>query len=120
MMYCNDAEILYPAHVTPSLRDIRGEDWQQLVNWVLSHPEGHDVSLAFSLMMFRLDGCLTCHADSYRAMRGCAGCARQTISRFKGADAELLAAFEQALRDIAAWRATGDVPLSEQSPTRVQ
>ena len=52
------------------------------------------------LMMVRLNGCVGCETDSYRAMRGCAACAQQTLRRYKGDDEELLAAFEQALADV--------------------
>ena len=108
MMYHSDAEFLYPNHVTPSLRELRGEVWHKLVDSVLSKAEGDDEVLAFTLMMMRLDGCLTCHADSYRAMRGCATCAQQTIRRYKGTDDQLAAAYEQARDDIAQWRENGD------------
>jgi hypothetical protein len=120
MMYYGDAEILYPARVTPCLRDLRGEGWQELVDWVLSHSASDDVALAFGLLMIRLDGCLTCHADSYRAMRGCAACARQAVSRYKGTDADLWAAFEQALCEIVHWRETGETSFSEQWSGEVQ
>lgn len=120
MMYQSDAEILYPSHVTPSLRDIRGDAWSQLVDHVLSSPETDESSLAFTLMMIRLDGCLTCHADSYRAMRGCAACAQQTIRRYKGTDEQLVSAFEEARRDILLWRERGEVPLSERMPSEVK
>jgi hypothetical protein len=120
MMYQSDAEILYPNHVTPSLRDLRGDVWQQLVDTLLARPDSDDAVLAFTLMMMRLDGCLTCHADSYRAMRGCASCAQQTIRRYKGTDEQLVAAFEEAKRDIVAWRETGEVPFSERLAAEVQ
>lgn len=68
------------------------------------------------LMMIRLDGCLTCHADSYRAMRGCTLCAQQTITRFKGSDEELIDLYEQALADIIQWKNTGEIPPGEQPP----
>jgi hypothetical protein len=51
-------------------------------------------------MMIRLNGCLSCETDSYRAMRGCAACAVQTLRRFKGSDRELTRAFQQALDDV--------------------
>lgn len=120
MMYQSDAEILYPSRVTSSLREIRGDTWQQLVDDVLAHPEDHELSLAFTLMMIRLDGCLTCHADSYRAMRGCAMCAQQTVRRFKGSDEQLLSAFEQARLDVAHWLETGEIPFSERVPPEIQ
>ena len=119
-MYQSDAEIMYPNHVTPSLREMRSEAWRQLIDKVLASPESDDVTLAFSLMMIRLDGCLTCHADSYRAMRGCASCAQQTIRRYKGTDEQLIVAFEEARCDIARWRETGEVPFSERLSSEIQ
>jgi hypothetical protein len=120
MMYQSDAEILYPNRVTSTLRKLRGEVWQRLVENVLSQPESDAATLAFTLMMIRLDGCLTCHADSYRAMRGCASCAQHTIERYKGTDEQLLTAFQQAQSDILRWHQTGEVPLSEQLPQEIQ
>lgn len=95
-----DNEILFPPYAIPKLREGRGEDWQQLVDRVLQVPEDHPEALAFSLMMIRLDGCMNCETDSYRAMRGCVPCALQSLRRFKGSDEELLARFEQALEDV--------------------
>jgi hypothetical protein len=54
-------------------------------------------------MMIRLDGCLSCETDSYRAMRGCILCAQQTIRRYKGSDRELILAFEEARNDVVAF-----------------
>jgi hypothetical protein len=52
------------------------------------------------LMMIRLNGCLECETDSYRAMRGCDACALQTLRRYKGSDSDLLNKFDEALQDI--------------------
>jgi hypothetical protein len=120
MMYQGEAEILYPSHVTPSLRSLRGQVWRQLIDNVLSHADDSDVALAFSLMMIRLGGCMTCTADSYRAMRGCASCAYQTIRRYKGSDEQLVSVFEEARRDIVDSRETGNRLLSEQASSKVQ
>ncbi len=120
MMYQNDAEILFPARVIPLLRNLRGQDWQQLIDHVICQEPASVEEQAFCLMMIRLDGCLTCHADSYRAMRGCTLCAQQTIARFKGSDQDLIAAYEQARADILHWQETGEMPLSEQLPPEVQ
>ena len=98
-----DNELLFPTYVTSSLRDLRSDEWRTLVERVMALPETHPESLAFSLMMIRLDGCLECETDSYRAMRGCAMCATQTLRRYKGADRDLLKAYEQALIDIQAY-----------------
>jgi hypothetical protein len=93
-------ELLFPHHVIPSLRNMRGEEWRELVNRVLSVPESHELSLAFVLMMIRLNGCLACETDSYRAMRGCTACAVQTLRRYKGSDRELLRLYQQALDEV--------------------
>ena len=98
-MYAKN-EILFPSYVIPSLRDLRGEEWRKLVERIVSLAESHPERLAFSLMMIRLDGCLECETDSYRAMRGCGVCASQTLRRFKGSDLDLLKAYEDALADI--------------------
>jgi hypothetical protein len=63
-------------------------------------PENHPESLAFSLMMIRLDGCMACETDSYRAMKGCTGCALQTLRRYKGPDGELLQSYKEALMEV--------------------
>ena len=119
-MYQSDAEILFPARVIPSLRNLRGAEWQQLIDRILRKLPDSIEQQAFTLMMIRLDGCLTCHADSYRAMRGCTLCAQQTITRFKGADQDLIASYEQARADVEHWLDTGEVPPSERLPPEVQ
>lgn len=101
-MYATN-ELMFPPRVIPSLRDIRGPEWQRLVDRVTALPEEHPESLAFSLMMIRLDGCLECETDSYRAMRGCAMCAVQTLRRFKGSDRDLVSRYSDALMDIEAF-----------------
>lgn len=120
MMYQDDAEILFPARVIPMLRNLRGQEWQQVVDAVVKQPPGSMEEQAFCLMMIRLDGCLTCHADSYRAMRGCTLCAQQTVARFKGSDSDLVAAFEQAKVDLLHWHETGEIPVSERIPPELE
>jgi hypothetical protein len=100
-MYQSDTEILFPMRVTPNLRNLRGEAWQRLVERVLTEQDASLNQLAFSLLLVRLSSCLTCHTDSYRAMRGCTICATQVIRRYKGEDAELIALFEQARQDVS-------------------
>jgi len=93
-------ELLFPPYAIQDLGDLRGTEWQSLVKRIISLDETHPDSLAFSLMMMRLNRCLNCETDSYKAMRGCAFCAAQTIQRFKGVDSELLAAYDEACQDI--------------------
>lgn len=95
-----DNELLFPHYVIPALKKLRGARWQDLVERVLVLPEFHEEALAFMLMMVRLNGCVVCETDSYRAMRGCSACAIQTLRRYKGDDEALLAAYDQALHDI--------------------
>ena len=104
-------ELMFPPYAVPALRDLRGEEWRQLVERVAALPPTHPASLAFSLMMIRLDGCMACETDSYRAMRGCTLCAAQTIRRYKGSDRELLQAYEEAHRDVVAFL-TNDIKLA--------
>jgi hypothetical protein len=98
-MYAEN-ELLFPHHVIPALKKLRGARWQALVEHIMTLPEYHEETLAFMLMMIRLNGCVPCETDSYRAMRGCAACAIQTLRRHKGNDDELMSAFEQALADV--------------------
>ena len=98
-MYTNN-EILFPHHVIPALRKLRGPKWQALVERIAKLPETHEETLAFMMMMIKLDGCMACETDSYRAMRGCAACALQTLRRFKGEDDELIVQFRAALEEV--------------------
>jgi hypothetical protein len=104
-------EMMFPPRVIPKLRDLRGKEWQKLADKVSAVPEMHPDKLAFMLMMIRLDGCLRCDADSYRAMRGCGLCARQTIRRFKGLDEDLLEQFQEAQADVLEFLETKDMAL---------
>jgi len=99
-MFQDDTELLFPPRVIPALRNLRGESWGQLVDQV-SQQQGEDLDrLAFVLLMVQLDGCSTCQADSFRAMRGCTQCATQTLRRYRGSDQELLKEFQQARQDV--------------------
>ncbi len=95
-----DNELLFPVHVISNLQQSRGDEWCALVERVSYLPEGDIEVLAFSLMMIRLDGCLSCETDSYRAMRGCKVCSKQSLRRYKGSDLELISIYQQALEDV--------------------
>ena len=96
-------EIMFPPYVIPSLREAGGAEWRRLVDRVSALDEAHPESLAFSLMMIRLDGCLECETDSFRALRGCAACALQTVRRHRGRERELLRLYKSALADVHAY-----------------
>ena len=98
-MYAKN-EIFFPNYVIPLLREMRGEEWRQLIDRVECLPSDDPEVLAFVLMMIRVNGCMECETDSYRAMRGCTSCALQTLRRFKGPDSELLQKYKAALKDV--------------------
>lgn len=98
-----DNELLFPHQVIKSLRGLRGPEWDTLVERITQLPETHEETLAFMLMMVRLNGCMACETDSYRAMRGCTACSQQTLRRYKGEDSELLELYQDALEDMQAF-----------------
>jgi hypothetical protein len=106
-MYQSDTEMLFPTRVIPALRHLRGRPWKELVEQVAAEPDGADATLAFGLMMIRLNGCLTCHADSYRAMRGCTQCAQQAVTRYKDTDDGLLKLYRKAYQEVQLYLADG-------------
>jgi hypothetical protein len=87
-------ELLFTPRLIPRLRNLRGEEWAQLIDSLSALPETHPDALAFAMMMIQLGVCLNCEMDSYRAQRGCAVCAQQTIISFKGNDKQLLKRYE--------------------------
>ena len=99
-MYQAETDLLFPIRAAISLQDLRGVVWRRLVDRACQAPDASLDELAFCLLMIRLAGCLTCHADSYRALRGCSACARQAVRRFRGTDSDLLALFDRARMDI--------------------
>jgi hypothetical protein len=104
-MYHEDAEMLFPMRVVPSLGDLRGGSWKRLVERVTDLEEDDPDALAFGLMMIRISGCLNCQADSFRALRGCTACARQAILRYRGNDQELNRLYDKARKEIDAYLA---------------
>ena len=99
------ADLLFPPRLIASLRNLRGPEWTALVDRVTQLPETDPESLAFTLMMIRLDGCVKCHEGSFKYMRGCQVCAVQTVMQFKGTDADMLVLYQKARRDIDAYLA---------------
>ena len=98
-MYAKN-ELMFPHYAIQHTSGNRGPEWQTLVERVQGLPETHDEVLAFMLLMIRLNGCLSCETDSYRAMRGCVMCVQQTLRRYKGTDEDLLRLYDEALDDV--------------------
>ena len=95
------AELLFPAHLIPNLRDLRGEEWRTLVDRIAALPETHPDSLAFVLMMIELDGCLKCNSNNYKFLRGCYLCATQTVQSYKGSDHDLINLYNKAKQELS-------------------
>jgi len=100
-LYPGDTEILFPFRVAETLRDLRGQRWEAVVQQACAAPENSVEQLAFCLMLIRLCGCLTCHTNSYRALRGCTKCALHTIRRYKGPDEELAQLFADTIDEVS-------------------
>lgn len=108
--YPGDTEILFPIRVAPSLRGLRGPTWRKLVDQACRAPADSIQELGFVLLMIRVNGCLTCHTDCYRAMRGCEACAMMAVRRFRGDDQELMEAFARAQEEVADYLGLNEVP----------
>lgn len=94
------AELLFPAHLISTLRELRGDEWRELVDRVTCLPETHPDSLAFVLMMIELDGCLRCNSNNYKFLRGCFLCATQAVQSYKGTDSDLIDLFGRAKKEL--------------------
>jgi hypothetical protein len=101
-----DNEILFPHYAIPSLKQLRGKEWAQLIDSLSQKDETSAEVLAFMSMMIGLNGCIPCETDSYRAMRGCSACAQQTLRRFKGSDEELITQYHKSLDAMRQYRTT--------------
>jgi hypothetical protein len=95
-----ETELLFPPRVTPELKGLRQAAWDKFIERVIKADESAPETLAFVLMMARLNNCISCNADSFRAMHGCAQCSKQTISRFHGSDKELITLHKNALDEV--------------------
>lgn len=114
-MYREGTDYLFPMRVAPDLRDLRGEVWRELVDRAWLAADGSIDRLAFTLLLVRLTSCMTCHPDSYRALRGCTTCAVQIVRRYRGEDHELVAMFEEARMEIIGHLKTPG-PVTQEQP----
>jgi len=99
-MYSHETELLFPPKIIPTLKGLRGKDWANLIDQI-DHTANFDLDqMAFVLLMVRMNGCMSCSADSYKAMRGCHRCALRSIQRFSGTDLDLKRLYRDALNEI--------------------
>jgi hypothetical protein len=103
-MYNSDTDLLFPPRVIPTLKNLRGPAWQQIVERVSSANDTSLERLAFVLTLARLGNCATCDTDTYRALHGCTQCAKQAVTRFRGSDDELIELFTSARKEIETLR----------------
>jgi len=99
-IYNKDTELIFPTRVIPTLKGLKGKNWDSLVVEVASLPKSSDKTRAFVLMMANIGNCNNCSADSFRAMRGCTQCAQQNISRHKDDDKQLIGKFQNCLIEV--------------------
>jgi len=99
-MYNSDTDLMFPPRVIPHLKKLRGVDWNKLVLEIESSENALVERTGFTLMMVRLGGCQGCSIDSFRGMRGCTACAKQTIRRFRGTDQDLINLYRQSCAEV--------------------
>lgn len=104
-MYENN-ELLFPHRIIGSLRHVRNGQWRDLVERIAELPETDPESLAFSLMMIKLCGCLKCQPGSYKLSLGCSTCAKRTLAGLKSSDAALLRRFRTAREEVEEYLAS--------------
>jgi hypothetical protein len=107
-MVNSDTDMLFPLKIIPTLGDLRGSDWQALVAKLSDDQAETGEKIAFTFLMVKLAGCSGCNADSFRAMRGCAQCSRQTIKRFKGSDTDLLKNYRDCQKEVQTYLSKRD------------
>ena len=98
----NKTEFLFAHWAVPKLKNLRGPKWHALVERVARLPEDHPDSLAFALMMVRVNNCVNCTAQRYRERGGCASCAQMVLTTLsKESEMALLIRFRAAQKEIA-------------------
>ena len=99
-MYNNDTELLFPSRVLKELSGVRGEEFDDLLKQVIDLPQTDPDHLAIVLMMTKLNGCLSCNSDSFRAMRGCTQCSILNVRRYRGSEKQFIGLFHKARKEI--------------------
>jgi nitrate reductase cytochrome c-type subunit len=94
-------ELLFATWAIRTLQDARGAKWKRLVQDIATRPETDPDSLAFQLVMIRLNSCLSCDARKYAEKGGCARCSQTNLGFSKETETELLARYRAARKEIA-------------------
>jgi hypothetical protein len=99
-MYNSDTELIFPPRIIPELRNLRTDGWQTLIDKIEAAQDCSVEKAAFVLMMARLNGCTTCHTDSFRALQGCTACSRLTLKHRCEKDADLIGLFHETEGEV--------------------
>lgn len=87
--------------VIPSLADLRGPEWQKLVEHLSDGQANDNEKIGMTALVVKLAGCAGCNTDSFRAMKGCTQCSRLIIKRYKGNDAELIRNYQDCVKEVS-------------------
>ena len=93
-------ELLFPFRYASALRDLRNQEWQEVIDRTISAEASLEEQMAFVLLLVRNAGCISCNSDSFRSMRGCVQCAGQVIRRYRGSDIELIQQLKQCETEV--------------------
>ena len=102
IMYTSN-ELFFPFSIVPSLKAVYGNEWYTLVKQIEQLPENHPEALAFILMMSKINGCVTCETDSFRAMKGCLACSLQTLRRMKDDPEKVMMLLDESRVEVKAF-----------------
>jgi hypothetical protein len=102
-VYNEDTELLFPIRVATSLRGLHGAGWRKAVDHAAKADPESPAAISFVLAMARIDGCHSCNADSFRAMKGCTLCAQDAVRRYRRGEKGLLKVVEKAKGDVEKW-----------------
>jgi hypothetical protein len=114
-MYNPETELIFPPRCIGLLGNDRGIEWQELVSSVENTRQESTEIMGFVLMMTRLNNCITCNADSFRAIHGCTICSKQSLKRFHGSDHELCNLFETTLTEVIVFIQNRSIPQATNS-----
>jgi hypothetical protein len=99
-MYNPDTDLLFPPRILPALADLLDTAWEELINCVIVAGPGSLEQVAFILMMARMNNCVTCNSNSYRAINGCTICTKQSLKHFSDTDETLNEMFHTTREEV--------------------